>query len=84
MPEVEYKVNKAGAAQAQAEGDEGASAALVAAHVSVAYKKVTGEATTKSKRLVPPDASQLPLRLDLSVLRSGAVHLAGLRMRQKQ
>ena len=33
VPEVECKVNKAGAAAAQAEGDEGASAALVAAHV---------------------------------------------------
>ena len=71
VPEVEYKVNKAGAAAAQAgeeaveeavEGGEGASAALVAAHVSVAYKKVTGEATTKSKRLVPADASFHTLR----------------------
>ena len=66
VPEVEYKVNKAGAAQAQAEGDEGASAALVAAHVSVAYKKVTGEATTKSKRLVPPDASFHTLRAQVA------------------
>ena len=66
VPEVEYKVNKAGAAAAQAEGDEGASAALVAAHVSVAYKKVTGEATTKSKRLVPPDASFHTLRAQVA------------------
>jgi hypothetical protein len=67
VPEVECKVKKvAAAAQAQAEGDEGASAALVAAHVSVAYKKVTGEATTKSKRLVPADASFHTLRAQVA------------------
>ena len=63
VPEVECKVNKAAAA---AQGDEGASAALVAAHVSVAYKKVTGEATTKSKRLVPADASFHTLRAQVA------------------
>jgi hypothetical protein len=65
VPEVECKVNRA-AAVAQAQGDEGASAALVAAHVSVAYKKVTGEATTKSKRLVPADASFHTLRAQVA------------------
>lgn len=74
VPEVECKVNKAAAAAAAAsaadeeaaEGDGGASAALVAAHVSVAYKKVTGEATTKSKRLVPADASFHTLRAQVA------------------
>ena len=78
VPEVECKVNKAAAAAAAdeeaaeaaeaeaAEGHEGASGALVAAHVSVAYKKVTGEATTKSKRLVPADASFHTLRAQVA------------------
>lgn len=71
VPEVECKVNKA-AATAQAAGEEGeaedggASGELVAAHVSVAYKKVTGEATTKSKRLVPADASFHTLRAQVA------------------
>ena len=65
LPEVECKVNKAAAAK-QAEGNEDASAALVAAHVSVAYKKVTGEATTKSKRMVLPDASFHTLRAQVA------------------
>ena len=71
VPEVECKVNKAGAAaqaggEEAAEGDEGASGALVAAHVSVAYKKVMGEATTKSKWLVPADASFHTLRAQVA------------------
>ena len=72
VPEVECKVNRAAAAAAAeagdeaAEGDEDASVALVSAHVSVAYKKVTGEATTKSKRLVPADASFHTLRAQVA------------------
>lgn len=70
VPEVECKVNQPGAAaqvgEEATESAEGASAALVAAHVSVAYKKVTGEATTKSKRLVPADASFHTLRAQVA------------------
>lgn len=70
VPEVECKVNKAAEAAVAGveavEGDEGASAAPTAAHVSVAYKKVTGEATTKSKRLVPADASFHTLRAQVA------------------
>ena len=70
VPEVECQVTKAAAAAVAdveaVEGDEGASAAPTAAHVSVAYKKVTGEATTKSKRLVPADASFHTLRAQVA------------------
>ena len=71
LPDVEYKVNKAEAAAAaqagnEAGGGDSAPAAPTAAHVSVAYKKVTGETTTKSKRLVPADASFHTLRAQVA------------------
>lgn len=61
VPEVECKMSKGVNGTVEGEASE-----LTAAQVSVTYKKVTGEAATKSKRLVPADASFHTLRAQVA------------------
>ena len=66
VPEVECKVNK-GMPLTNASSDPATALAEVSpVKVSVAYKKVTTEATTKQKRLVPADASFHTLRAQVA------------------
>ena len=66
VPEVECKVNKEMPLTNASSDPATALAEVSPVKVSVAYKKVTTEATTKQKRLVPADASFHTLRAQVA------------------